>query len=683
MAVLKQSQTSFARYLIWFGTCDENEIKTYDIKNQTNIIRVTKYTNDGTRLDICDKNVTEAFWDFSDMRVGNAYEVILSKGDLEINIPNCIVTNIEESDSRRLTYFCEGEQTPTPTPFVYDCCQDMTSLGIDETQHGVTLQMVGDDFVGSKLCFNVKSNISIETSENALYYYAKTETNKFLGTISIDSETGLQPYEGFASNSSGRFVFKLPSGICYEGDLQSAEPDSFETGPVFTKISESLIDGYDSYFTTPTPANYINFITPTSSSIDENSDLGEGDGLAIDTFLSAGRDSYGQLASEHDGLSFNGSYIPLNSLIAIGKDHLIYTTDGEILYGAGLAESGQLGNNHRFGTTESSYDSPDIIDHFEFVSNIRDVHICGQSTFVVTRDDKLWSFGKNTSGELATNKAIGHITQNPTVVDGHDVKSIFKTKNAPTINSTLYFVNTNGEIFASGYNGNKGILPESDNDNYLLPVNTNLKENDILNISNNQFSTLFLKTDGTLFIAGNIGKFGNGGLGDTASYVSDYMIPITKSISLNGQLEDLTNIIQIATNGENASIALTANGLIYSWGYSENILGIGDTRNYTDGYSFDTTENTSETQPSTRGRMIPTKIDLDNVKFIAMTNSCCFAIKHDGTLWSWGDDISGESGLGFNASVNTPQLVNLDYSSMVVKTIKCGYDTTFVERSKI
>ena len=201
MAVLKQSQTSFARYLIWFGTCDENEIKTYDIKNQTNIIRVTKYTNDGTRLDICDKNVTEAFWDFSDMRVGNAYEVILSKGDLEINIPNCIVTNIEESDSRRLTYFCEGEQTPTPTPFVYDCCQDMTSLGIDETQHGVTLQMVGDDFVGSKLCFNVKSNISIETSENALYYYAKTETNKFLGTISIDSETGLQPYEGFASNT--------------------------------------------------------------------------------------------------------------------------------------------------------------------------------------------------------------------------------------------------------------------------------------------------------------------------------------------------------------------------------------------------------------------------------------------------------------------------------------------------
>ena len=352
------------------------------------------------------------------------------------------------------------------------------------------------------------------------------------------------------------------------------------------------------------------------SSIDENSDLGEGDGLAIDTFLSAGRDSYGQLASEHDGLSFNGSYIPLNSLIAIGKDHLIYTTDGEILYGAGLAESGQLGNNHRFGTTESSYDSPDIIDHFEFVSNIRDVHICGQSTFVVTRDDKLWSFGKNTSGELATNKAIGHITQNPTVVDGHDVKSILKTKNAPTINSTLYFVNTNGEIFASGYNGNKGILPESDNDNYLLPVNTNLKENDILNISNNQFSTLFLKTDGTLFIAENIGKFGNGGLGDTASYVSDYMIPITKSISLNGQLEVLTNIIQIATNGENASIALTANGLIYSWGYSENILGIGDTRNYTDGYSFDTTENTSETQPSTRGRMIPTKIDLKNVKFI-------------------------------------------------------------------
>ena len=86
------------------------------------------------------------------------------------------------------------------------------------------------------------------------------------------------------------------------------------------------------------------------------------------------------------------------------------------------------------------------------------------------------------------------------VVDGHDVKSILKTKNAPTINSTLYFVNTNGEIFASGYNGNKGIS-ESDNDNYLFTVNTNLKENDILNISNNQFSTLFLKTDGTLFIA--------------------------------------------------------------------------------------------------------------------------------------------------------------------------------------
>ena len=208
-------------------------------------------------------------------------------------------------------------------------------------------------------------------------------------------------------------LFKLPSGYAMKVICNQQIMIVLKRVPVFTKVSESLIDGYDSYFTTPTMLIILilyyllrRVLMKTLTWVREMV-------LQSIHFLSAGRDSYGQLASEHDGLSFNGSYIPLNSLIAIGKDHLIYTTDGEILYGAGLAESGQLGNNHRFGTTESSYDSYDIIDHFEFVSNIRDVHICGQSTFVVTRDDKLWSFGKNTSGELATNKAIGHITQNP------------------------------------------------------------------------------------------------------------------------------------------------------------------------------------------------------------------------------------------------------------------------------
>jgi alpha-tubulin suppressor-like RCC1 family protein len=124
---------------------------------------------------------------------------------------------------------------------------------------------------------------------------------------------------------------------------------------------------------------------------------------------------------------------------------------------------------------------------------------------------------------------------------------------------------------------------------------------------------------GTLYTWGNNATFGALGLGDKISRSSPT------------QVGALTNWAQISTNGQNnAMAAVKTDGTLWTWG--DDAYGrLG--------------QNTASVDKSS-----PVQVGaLTDWSVPAMGPTCCFALKSDGTLWSWGDNAFG--GLGQNTAV--------------------------------
>lgn len=102
------------------------------------------------------------------------------------------------------------------------------------------------------------------------------------------------------------------------------------------------------------------------------------------------------------------------------------------------------------------------------------------------------------------------------------------------------------------------------------------------------------------------------------------------------QVNNLDNIIAIDI-GYNHSVALRADGTVWTWGYNgSGQLGDGTT----------TTKNT------------PVKVvGLENVVYIATGSDYSFAIQEDGTVWGWGRYSYGHYGPGDAENVLSPRRI--------------------------
>ncbi|MEC0232629.1 RCC1 domain-containing protein [Paenibacillus alba] len=123
---------------------------------------------------------------------------------------------------------------------------------------------------------------------------------------------------------------------------------------------------------------------------------------------------------------------------------------------------------------------------------------------------------------------------------------------------------------------------------------------------------LQLGSDGTVWARGNnsYGQLGNG---------------TTNNSSIAVQVSGLSNVIAVAT-GANHSIAVKQDGTVWAWGdNSSGQLGDG------------TTSNSS----------IPVQVSiLSNIVAIKAGTNHSIAIKQDGTIWSWGNNANGQLGNG-------------------------------------
>ena len=232
-------------------------------------------------------------------------------------------------------------------------------------------------------------------------------------------------------------------------------------------------------------------------------------------------------------------------------------------------------------------------------------------SMAIRSDGTLWAWGKNPNGRLGLGDTANRSspTQVGALTNWTVVKSQYGYDTGPTI-----AIKSDGTLWAWGANA-YGQLGLGDTANRSSPVQVGA----LTTWSSGTISVrgvLAVKTDGTLWAWGQ-NYFGNLGLDNATNYSSPKQV---------GALTDWINI-----NGALNPVSVKANGTLWSWGRNNSgQLGLGDTT----------------------VRSSPTQIGSDTNWAYATSarQGQTFAVKTDGTMWSWGRNYGGSLGLGSSNS---------------------------------
>jgi hypothetical protein len=150
--------------------------------------------------------------------------------------------------------------------------------------------------------------------------------------------------------------------------------------------------------------------------------------------------------------------------------------------------------------------------------------------------------------------------------------------------------------------------------------------NNMIGIASNQYHTLVLQANGTVwsFGANSSGQVGNGA---AASYVTQP----TEVVAPTGQPGYLGGIVAVAA-GANHSVALDHTGKVWAWG--------------SDGYGQLGDADSTLTSQASPVAVLKSGVALNNVLGIAANTTDSFAFRNDGSVFAWGDNSTGELGTG-------------------------------------
>ena len=284
---------------------------------------------------------------------------------------------------------------------------------------------------------------------------------------------------------------------------------------------------------------------------------------------------------------------------------------GGTLFAWGRNNAGQLGQGYVGALSYSSPIQVGALNNWKSSLGI-------QSNLAVKTDGTLWSWGYNAAsdgGPLGQNNAtnlsspvqVGALTNWRNISAGTFVSSAIKT---------------DGTLWVWGKN-QWGQIGDGTVVNKSSPVQvgalTNWKQS-----SSSFYGGLAIKQDGTLWGWGQnqYGQIGNGAAGVTVGTGGYYSNPV--------QVGALTNWKQVSNSGA-WILAVKTDGTLWSWGLNNfGQLGNNNTTNYSSPIQVGALTNWKQVSASGDG--------------------AAFAIKTDGTLWSWGQNSVGELGLNYATS---------------------------------
>ncbi|MDB4464565.1 hypothetical protein N9033_00675 [bacterium] len=115
MAILKQNETNETIHLGWYGRCD-SECDTFQLSEHINTIAFVYLVGlDGVSYESYDSRLPGSFNDFSELKCGNTYIVVLKTGSNEVDIPQYTPTKGDTSKQGKVVDSCLPSVTPTPT----------------------------------------------------------------------------------------------------------------------------------------------------------------------------------------------------------------------------------------------------------------------------------------------------------------------------------------------------------------------------------------------------------------------------------------------------------------------------------------------------------------------------------------------------------------------------------------
>ena len=293
-------------------------------------------------------------------------------------------------------------------------------------------------------------------------------------------------------------------------------------------------------------------------------------------------------------------------------------TDGT-LWTWGRNTSGQLGDN-----TTTQRLTP--VTTFAGGTNWKQVACGGEYIAAIKTDGTLWTWGRNNNGQLGTNDLTNRSTPVTTFAGGTNWKQVAGGRDHTAA------IKTDGTLWTWGNNTNGQIGDNTQYFNRLTPVTTFAGGTNWKQVAGGYKHIAAVKTDGTLWTWGGNS---NGQIGDNTQ-IFDLSQPLTLRLTPVTTFAGGTNWKQVA-GGDGHTAALNDDGVnkrLYLWG-SDSGAQLG---------FFYLNQDVIPNQTFAGGT---------NWKQVSSGGSHTAAVKTDGTLWAWGVNTFGQIGDNTSGNVRT------------------------------
>ncbi len=268
---------------------------------------------------------------------------------------------------------------------------------------------------------------------------------------------------------------------------------------------------------------------------------------------------------------------------------------------------------------------------------------------IVLQNGAVYGAGYDSYGQLGTGKR-GFSVNTPSKMVDEQGKHLTNAVKASAGDQYTLIQRSDGTVWAAGWNEyNKLGIEFVDGKavDYADKAKPVKDLTDVVDISAGRTHSLALKADGTVWAWGS-SSHGQLGGGNRVMQTFPTQVP------------NLTDVVSIKA-GDQTSMALKSDGTVWMWGKNDQKqLGAGYTANEVmspvqvkgeNGYDY-----------------------LTNIKAIAMTEKCSFALDKAGQVWAWGNNTNGALGIGTQNNTDTPKrVVKEDGKPLInMKSISAG-----------
>ena len=363
----------------------------------------------------------------------------------------------------------------------------------------------------------------------------------------------------------------------------------------------------------------------------------------VDTFKQAGlwtwgRNTFGQLGDN----SIVNKSSPVQTVsggtnwkqVGVGSHFSVAIKTDGTLWTWGRNTFGQLGDN-------SIVNKSSPVQTISGGTNWKQVAVGDSQCVAIKTDGTLWTWGSNSFGCLGDNTTTSRNSPVQTIASGTN----WKYAASGTEGSAA--IKTDGTLWTWGAN-NLGQLGDGTTTSKSSPVQTISTGTNWKQVSCGFNSMAAIKTDGTLWLWGS-GTFGQLGNGTTTSKSS----PVQ---TISGG----TNWKQVVSSSY-LNAAIKTDGTLWTWGAnSDGQLGDGTT--------------TSKSSPV---QTISTGTNWKQVS-AGVGQVMTGAIKTDGTLWLWGNNAGGVGAVGDNSIISKSSPVQTIASGTNWKQVSVGYTSSAI-----